>query len=78
MDTSLFLSSDELKILTGISKGKGNKTRDQLQADWLRTSGLAYKTNARGAPIVYRSQFMGQTMPPPEKTKWQPRVISAA
>lgn len=78
MSEPLFLSAEEIQTLTGIAKGRGGKTREQLQCDWLRLNGIAHKVNARGAPVVYRSQFVGAAPVKEEKPSWKPQVLKAA
>lgn len=77
---SLFLTREEVAELTGIAKGKDKKTREMLQVEWLRVNAIAHKINARGAPIVYRSQFTGggKTGPEQVKTSWQSKALEAA
>ncbi|QDQ28335.1 DUF4224 domain-containing protein [Chitinimonas arctica] len=76
MNEPLFLTAEEVVVLTGIATGRGGRTREELQCDWLRLNALAHKVNARGAPIVYRSQFLSS---PPrvkeEKPQWVPGVL---
>lgn len=77
---TLFLTREEVAELTGIAKGKDKKTREVLQVEWLRLNGIAHKINARGTPIVYRSQFTGsgKSVPDKEKTGWQSKALEAA
>jgi hypothetical protein len=56
-----FLSSEEMAELSGIRSGRKGKTREQLQIEWLRSSGIPFWTNARGRPIVARSSIDGST-----------------
>lgn len=72
-----FLTPEEVEELSGIRVGRGGKTREQLQIEWLRTSGIPFWTNARGRPIIARTAIMGggrsEDQPRP---KWQPKVLS--
>lgn len=78
MSEPLFLSTEEIQTLTGIAKGHAGRTREQLQCEWLRLNGIAHKVNARGAPVVYRSQFTGASPIKEEKPGWEPQVLKAA
>ena len=74
-----FLTLEELTELTGVKTGRDKRTREQLQAEWLRTSGIPFWTNARGRPVVARVSIEGRNSAhEPEKKAWQPRVLSAA
>lgn len=78
MSEPLFLSAEEVQTLTGIAKGRAGHTREQLQCEWLRLNGIAHKVNARGSPVVYRSQFTGAAPIKEEKTGWKPQLLKAA
>jgi hypothetical protein len=58
--SKLFLDDAELDELTGIARGATKngvkKTKFQLQAAFLRSSGIAFIPNARSKPIVLRSR----------------------
>jgi hypothetical protein len=73
-----FLSPEEVAELTGVKVGRRGKTREELQAEWLRASGIPFWTNARGRPIIARAAIEGRTsreeLP---KKKWQPRLMIA-
>lgn len=73
-----FLSPDEVADLTGIRTGKHGRTREQLQADWLRSSGIPHWVNARGRPIIARAAIIGreskESLP---KQKWQPKLVTS-
>lgn len=72
-----FLTVEEVAELTGIRAGRGGKTREQLQIEWLRTSGIPFWANARGRPIIARSAISGQRRDDePARPKWQPKVLS--
>ncbi|MFM0732357.1 DUF4224 domain-containing protein [Paraburkholderia sediminicola] len=72
-----FLTTEEVAELTGIRTGRRGKTREQLQAEWLRTTGLPFWVNARGRPIIPRSAIEGKptTTELPAK-KWKPDVYN--
>jgi len=82
MEESTFLSPDEVAAMSDIRTGctiKGRKfTREQLQIEWLRTTGIPFVVSARGRPVILRANIIGsrqaiaaqQTAP-----AWQPRVI---
>lgn len=79
-EASMFLTPDEVKELTGIRKGKGGKTREQLQCEHLRGLGIPFFPNTFGQPKIARSFFNGGTAAPAQakKSEWRPRVLSAA
>lgn len=82
MQTRTFLTPEEVAELTGITTGKKisgrSLTREQLQLNWLRQSGIPFFENARGRPIIARAVIEGaQThRPTPQKTGWQPKAMS--
>jgi hypothetical protein len=59
--TNLFINTSELLILTG------RKTKSR-QIAWLRTSGLPYRINATGHPVVTNSE-------PMLEIGWIPKVL---
>jgi hypothetical protein len=72
-----FLSPEEVAELTGVRIGRRRKTREELQVEWLRTSGIPFWTNARGRPIIARSAIDGKpARAEPPKKKWQPKFLS--
>lgn len=72
-----FLTAEEVGELTGIRMGRSGKTREQLQVDWLRTSGIPFWTNARGRPIIARAAIEGkQKNEDPPRKKYQPRALA--
>ncbi|WP_322742799.1 DUF4224 domain-containing protein [Alcaligenes faecalis] len=82
MGADVFLTPAEVAELTGINKGKrisGHLLhREQLQVQWLRTSGIPFFENARGRPIVARAAIEGRTAggdPKPVRA-WQPSVLT--
>jgi hypothetical protein len=67
----LFIDANELATLTG------RKLKSQ-QIAWLRTSGIPFRVNALGRPVVTRSAVEGrQETVPVQSTGWTPRVIGA-
>ncbi|WP_104656570.1 DUF4224 domain-containing protein [Ralstonia insidiosa] len=78
-----FLSPQEIEELTGVKTGKtvsGKKrTREELQIDWLRMSGIPFWPNARGRPIVARAAIEGrkaaEVAAVEPKKKWQPATL---
>ncbi|NUX55963.1 DUF4224 domain-containing protein [Paraburkholderia youngii] len=76
--TETFLSPEEVAELTGVKIGRGGHTREELQVEWLRGSGIPFWTNARGRPIIARVAIEGRTsredLP---KKKWQPKMMMA-
>lgn len=71
-----FLSAEEVAELTGIMVGRRGKTREELQVEWLRTSGIPFWTNARGRPIIARAAIVGREAAEQPKKKWQPKVMA--
>ncbi|TDV39583.1 uncharacterized protein DUF4224 [Paraburkholderia caballeronis] len=72
-----FLTADEVAELTGVRTGRRGKTREQLQVEWLRTSGIPFWTNARGRPIIARAAIEGrQSTDEPPRKKWQPKALA--
>jgi Domain of unknown function (DUF4224) len=65
--TNLFINTSELLILTG------RKTKSR-QIAWLRTSGLPYRINATGHPVVTRAAVVGNSEPMLE-IGWVPKVL---
>jgi hypothetical protein len=75
---SIFLTLQEVSELTGIKVGRQGQSREQLQADWLRRSGIPFWTNARGRPIIARAAIEGRAGEQETiQKKWQPKVMSA-
>jgi len=73
-----FLSAEEVAELTEIRMGRGGMTREELQIEWLRTSGIPFWTSARGRPIIARTAIEGRQVSAAEqpKKKWQPKVLA--
>jgi hypothetical protein len=71
-----FLTPEEVAELTGIATGRRGKKREELQVEWLRTSGIPFWVNARGRPIIARVAIEGKNAAaePPRK-KWQPAAV---
>lgn len=75
MNMSIFLTSDEIRELTGISRGKAGKAREQLQAASLRTMKIPFYLNAVGRPIVARAVIEGvATSAQVSPKKWEPAL----
>jgi hypothetical protein len=73
----MFLTPAEIAHLTGIKTGRNGKTREQLQIEQLRVMGVAFRINARGAPVVTWSAVDGvskETQP----QQWVPAALRAA
>lgn len=72
-----FLTAEEVGELTGVRMGRGGKTREQIQVEWLRTSGIPFWTNARGRPIIARVAIEGrQNNEDKPRKKYQPRALA--
>ncbi|MDR6381770.1 DUF4224 domain-containing protein [Paraburkholderia caribensis] len=71
-----FLSPEEMAELTGVRTGRRGKSREELQIEWLRTSGIPFWTNARGRPVVARVAIEGRPAAEQPKKKWQPKVLA--
>ncbi|UBB15485.1 DUF4224 domain-containing protein [Comamonas odontotermitis] len=68
--STLFLNETELAELTG----RKYKSR---QIEWLRSSGIPFRVNARGHAVVTRGAIEGRK-PEPEpvaQKSWKPRVV---
>lgn len=79
MATDTFLTQEEVSELTGIRSGRRGKSREQLQIEWLRSTGLPFWENARGRPIIARVTIEGRNSPDDlPKKKWQPRMLRAS
>lgn len=69
-----FLKVSDLVELTGIARGRDHQTRAQLQCAELRRMGIAFRVNARGAPVVTWTTVNGvQAGQTPDK--WQPLAL---
>lgn len=67
----LFIDDSELATLTG-------RKMKNKQIAWLRKSGIPFRINALGRPVVTRSAVEGRQEPVPvQSTGWTPRVIGA-
>jgi hypothetical protein len=73
---NLFLSPDELTVLTGIKKGKNGKTRHQLQVEQLRRMGVPFFVNACGQPVVTYAAVEGRHEEPLQQG-WKPATARA-
>lgn len=69
----MFLTSDEIKELTGIKQGKSGKTRESLQVSALRAMRIPFFVNSIGRPIVARSTIEGgQAKKETASQSWEP------
>lgn len=71
-----FLSTEEVAELTGVRVGRNGKTREQLQIEWLRTSGIPFWTNARGRPIIARAAIEGKPSAEQPRKKTVPAALA--
>lgn len=74
MSDDVFLTDEQIKRLTG----RGFKS---LQIEWLRESGIPFRVNATGHPVVTRAAVEGRQeqhaqLAAPKSQGWQPRVIA--
>lgn len=82
MELKTFLTPAEVAELTGIATGKrvhGKPfTREELQLNWLRQSGIPFFENARGRPIIARAVIEGSKVfvSTPKKSSWQPNALA--
>ncbi len=79
---SPFYSEAEIDDLTGIKRGKGGKTKHQMQCAFLRKSGIPFIENARGRAVVARSAVEGRAKKGdfeerPALKSWEPKLLSA-
>lgn len=66
--TNIFIDSEQLIQLTG----RKNKS---LQIAWLKTSGIAFRVNATGHPVVTILAIEGRMPEPLVEVGWTPQVI---
>ena len=64
----LFLEKEELRSLTG-------RAFKSLQIAWLRSSGIPFRVNATGHPVVTRAAVEGRIEPETPRAAWVPKVI---
>lgn len=64
----LFLEKEELRSLTG-------RAFKSLQIAWLRSSGIPFRVNATGHPVVTRAAVEGRIEPEAPRAVWVPKVI---
>jgi hypothetical protein len=74
--SELFLTEEEVAELTGIKTGRRGKRREELQAEWMRTSGIPFWVNARGRPIIARAYFTGPHSEPMPRRKSVPQALT--
>lgn len=71
----MFLEPDDLYRLTGIGRGAGGRTRDQLQIEQLRVMGVPFRVNARGRPVVTWAAVNGvQAASTPDRS-WRSNIL---
>lgn len=70
MSASMFLSPEELAVLTG-------RRMKSLQIAWLKREGLPFRVSATGHPVVVRSVVEGRPAEPAAPRGWSPRVVAA-
>lgn len=68
--SALFLTEEELATLTG----RRLKSR---QIEWLRGTGIPFRVNATGHPVVTRGVIEGRKEEPAAPQRWAPRVVEA-
>jgi hypothetical protein len=69
VSSSLFLEPAELEQLTG-------RRWKSKQIEWLRKSGVPFRVNATGHPVVTRNAIDGKPEPSQPRA-WAPRVVGA-
>lgn len=74
--SNLFLNNQELRELTGITRGREGKTVHQLRCEHLRRIGIAFYENIRGEPKVPISQIeaVKHSKTPTLQHKWKPKI----
>lgn len=82
MEESTFLSPEEVAAMSDIRTGctiRGRKfTREELQIEWLRTTGIPFVVSARGRPVIVRANVIGArhaAVAQQATPAWHPRVI---
>lgn len=77
----IFLDDANLDRLTGIRRGSTRagvkRTKHEMQAEFLRESGIPFVPNARGRPVVLLSAVESRRAAEAPKQGWQPAVIRA-
>lgn len=73
---SIFLTLDEVAELTGIKRGRGSLSRNDLQVIQLRAMHIAFFINASGRPIVTKAAVEGTMEPIVKKQPWRPAVLT--
>ena len=71
--SNLFLSPEELELLTG-------RKRKSRQIELLRSMGIPFRVNAIGHPVVTRGVVEGRKddLPATAATRWTPRVVGVS
>ncbi len=64
-----FLTDSEIAQLTGLK-------RKTAQVNWLRQSGIPFRVNAAGRPVICRSALDGGNRTPiSSASEWKPAVL---
>ncbi|WP_025040991.1 DUF4224 domain-containing protein [Nitrosospira briensis] len=71
----MFLTPEEVTVLTGIARGRDGKTREQLQVAQLRDMGIAFRVNAKGRPITTWAAVNGVEEKVPAPLVWQSNIL---
>jgi Domain of unknown function (DUF4224) len=71
----MFLTPEQVAELTGISRGRNGKTREQLQVEQLRSMAVVFRVNAKGRPIVTWTAVNGVKEEASAITTWQPNIL---
>lgn len=77
----IFLDDACLDRLTGIRRGSTRagvkQTKHEMQAAFLRESGIPFISNARGRPVVLLSAVESRRAAEAPKMGWKPAVMGA-
>ncbi|HSH98849.1 MAG: DUF4224 domain-containing protein [Methylophilaceae bacterium] len=73
---AIFLTPEEVAELTGIRRGRNGKTRDELQAEQLRSMLVQFRINAAGRVIVTVAAVEGgRQNHAPIVEAWSPNIL---
>ncbi|NUU02698.1 DUF4224 domain-containing protein [Herbaspirillum robiniae] len=79
--SEIFLDDASLDRLTGIRRGRTRagvkQTKHEMQAAFLRESGIPFIPNARGRPVVLLSAVESRRTTDTPKKGWKPAAIGA-
>ncbi|WP_313330582.1 DUF4224 domain-containing protein [Comamonas sp.] len=64
----MFLEKEELRSLTG-------RAFKSLQIAWLRSSGIPFRVNATGHPVVTRAAVEGKVEPEIRQAVWVSKAL---